>query len=142
VDLWVSGYGNDLDCLAHGEFPEHPGSLDESREKPEIGVSAACIWGANSTDLAEIGPTGYGTWIARMFINSLIMKVLGIVLIIAGIAMIVFRGFSVQTEKKVVDIGPVEINKKENKWIGWPIYAGGLVAIAGVVLLVGAKKRD
>lgn len=70
------------------------------------------------------------------------MKVLGMVLIIAGIAMIVFRGFSVQTEKKVVDIGPVEINKKENKWIGWPTYAGGLVAIVGVVLLVGAKKRD
>lgn len=70
------------------------------------------------------------------------MKVLGTILIIAGIAMIIFRGFSVPTEKKVVDIGPVEINKKENKWIGWPTYAGGLVAIVGVVLLVGAKKRD
>lgn len=70
------------------------------------------------------------------------MKVLGIILIVAGIAMIVFRGFSVQTEKKVVDIGPVEINKKENKWIGWPTYAGGLVAVAGVVLLVAGKKKD
>lgn len=70
------------------------------------------------------------------------MKVLGIVLIIAGIAMIIFRGFSIQTEKKVVDIGPVEINKKENKWIGWPTYAGGLVAIGGVVLLLAGKKKD
>jgi drug/metabolite transporter (DMT)-like permease len=70
------------------------------------------------------------------------MKVLGIILVIAGIAMIVIRGFSVQTEKKVVDIGPVEINKKENKWIGWPTYAGGLVAVVGVVLLVAGKKRD
>lgn len=70
------------------------------------------------------------------------MKVLGIVLIIAGIAMIVFRGFSVQTQKKVVDIGPVEINKKENKWIGWPTYAGGLVAIGGVVLLLAGKKKE
>ncbi|HEY9261977.1 hypothetical protein [Chitinophaga sp.] len=70
------------------------------------------------------------------------MKVPGIILIIVGIAMILFRGFSVQTEKKVVDIGPVEINKKENKWIGWPTYAGGLVAIVGVVLLVGGKKRE
>ncbi|MGO4291672.1 hypothetical protein [Chitinophaga sp. RAB17] len=70
------------------------------------------------------------------------MKVLGIILIVAGIAMIVFRGFSVQTQKKVVDIGPVEINKKENKWIGWPTYAGGLVAVAGVVLLLAGKKKD
>ncbi|SEW53002.1 hypothetical protein [Chitinophaga arvensicola] len=70
------------------------------------------------------------------------MKVLGTILVIVGIAMIIIRGFSVPTEKKVVDIGPVEINKKENKWIGWPTYAGGIVAIVGVVLLVGAKKRD
>lgn len=70
------------------------------------------------------------------------MKVLGIILIIAGIAMIVIRGFSVQTEKKVVDIGPLEINKKENRWIGWPTYAGGIVAIVGVVLMVSGKRRD
>ena len=70
------------------------------------------------------------------------MKVLGIILIIAGIAMILIRGFSVQTEKKVVDIGPVEINKKENRWIGWPTYAGGIVAIVGVVLVVSGKRRD
>ncbi len=70
------------------------------------------------------------------------MKTLGIILIIAGLAMIIIRGFSVQTEKKVVDLGPVEVNKKENKWIGWPTYAGGIVAIVGVVLLVGSNKRN
>ncbi|MET3879766.1 MULTISPECIES: hypothetical protein [Chitinophaga] len=70
------------------------------------------------------------------------MKVLGIILIIAGIAMILIRGFSFQTEKKVVDIGPVEINKKENRWIGWPTYAGGIVAIVGVVLVVSGKRKD
>lgn len=70
------------------------------------------------------------------------MKVLGIILVVVGIAMIIIRGFSVPTEKKVVDIGPVEINKKENKWVGWPTYAGGIVAVVGVVLLVSGKKRD
>lgn len=70
------------------------------------------------------------------------MKVLGIILIIAGIAMILIRGFSVQTERKVVDIGPVEINKKENRWIGWPTYAGGIVAIVGVVLVVSGRRKD
>ncbi|WP_238386635.1 hypothetical protein [Chitinophaga rupis] len=71
-----------------------------------------------------------------------VMKTLGIILVIAGIAMILIRGFSVQTEKKVVDLGPVEVNKKENKWIGWPTYAGGLVAVIGVVLLVGGNKKS
>lgn len=70
------------------------------------------------------------------------MKTLGLVLLIAGIAMIVIRGFSVQTEKKVVDLGPVEINKKENKWIGWPTYAGGVVAIVGLVLVLSGNKKN
>lgn len=70
------------------------------------------------------------------------MKTLGIILIIAGIAMVIIRGFSVQTEEKVLDVGPVEVNKKENKWVGWPTYAGGMVAVVGVVLLLsGSKKR-
>jgi len=70
------------------------------------------------------------------------MKVSGLILIIAGIIMILIPGFFVQTEKKVVDIGPVEINKKENRWIGWPTYAGGIVVVVGVVLLVSGKKRE
>ncbi|MEP6749159.1 MAG: hypothetical protein ABJB86_15605, partial [Bacteroidota bacterium] len=74
-------------------------------------------------------------------LKSTNMKVLATVLIIAGILMIVFRGFSVQTEKKVVDLGPVQINKKENKWIGWPTYAGAIAIAAGAIILIGNRKR-
>jgi drug/metabolite transporter (DMT)-like permease len=70
------------------------------------------------------------------------MKTLGIILIIAGIAMIIVRGFSVQTEKKVVDAGPIQINRKENKWIGWPTYAGAVVALIGVVVVATGKKSS
>lgn len=77
-----------------------------------------------------------------LFIKFIHMKILGIILIVAGIAMVLIRGFSVQTEKKVLDVGPVEVNKKENKWVGWPTYAGGIVAVVGVVLLVSANKRN
>ncbi|UPK67915.1 hypothetical protein [Chitinophaga filiformis] len=69
------------------------------------------------------------------------MKTLGIILIIAGIAMIVIRGFSVKTEKKVVDLGPLEVNKTENRWIGWPTYAGGIVAVVGLVLVLSNRKK-
>ena len=70
------------------------------------------------------------------------MKAAGWILIAIGIIMIIFRGFSVPVEKKVVDIGPVEINKTDNKWIGWPTYAGGILAIVGVVMVATGKKRD
>ncbi|QHS59631.1 hypothetical protein [Chitinophaga agri] len=69
------------------------------------------------------------------------MKTFGLILIIAGIAMIIIRGFSVKQEKKVVDLGPLEVNKTENRWIGWPTYAGGIVAAVGLVLVISGRKK-
>jgi len=69
------------------------------------------------------------------------MKSLGIILIVLGIAMIIIRGVSVPTQKKVVDIGSLEINKTENKWYGWSTYAGAIVAVVGVVLVLSGKKK-
>ncbi|TWV99159.1 hypothetical protein [Chitinophaga pinensis] len=69
------------------------------------------------------------------------MKTFGLILIVAGIAMIVIRGFSVKTQKKVVDLGPVEVNKTENRWVGWPTYAGGIVAVVGLVLVLSDRKK-
>ena len=69
------------------------------------------------------------------------MKTFGIVLIIIGIVMIIIRGVSVPVEKNIVDAGPIKINKTENKWIGWPTYAGAILAAIGTVLVVSDKKR-
>lgn len=68
------------------------------------------------------------------------MKILGIILITAGILMLVFRGFNFTQEKKVIDIGPIEINKKEKKSVEWPIYGGVIALVAGVVLVVTDKR--
>lgn len=69
------------------------------------------------------------------------MKTFGLVLILIGIAMILVKGFSVTTEKKVVDLGPLEVNKKENKWIGWPTYAGAAIAVVGALLVFTSPKK-
>jgi uncharacterized membrane protein len=69
------------------------------------------------------------------------MKTIGIILIVVGIAMVIIRGFSVQTEKKVVDAGPIQINKKENKWIGWPTYAGVLMTVGGIAVVLTNKNK-
>ncbi len=69
------------------------------------------------------------------------MKIAGIILIIIGIVMLVFRQVSFTKEEKVVDLGPVEINKKEKKNIGWPMYAGAIAVVAGVVLVVSDRKK-
>jgi hypothetical protein len=69
------------------------------------------------------------------------MKTFGIILIVLGIVMIIVRGVSVPVQKNVVDIGPVKIDKTENKWIGWPTYAGVVLAVIGTVLVVSDKTR-
>ena len=68
------------------------------------------------------------------------MKIFGIILIAAGILMLVFRGFNFTQEKNVVDIGPIEINKKENKTVAWPMYAGVIALVGGVALILADKK--
>ena len=70
------------------------------------------------------------------------MRVLGIILIVAGILMFVFSGFNYKTEKRVADVGPLKIDKTENHTIGWPVYAGAITLIAGVVVLVAAPKKS
>jgi hypothetical protein len=70
------------------------------------------------------------------------MKAFGWVLIAIGILMIIIKGFSVPVNKKIIDAGPIQVSKTENKWYGWPTYAGGLIAIVGVVMVATSKKNS
>jgi uncharacterized membrane protein HdeD (DUF308 family) len=69
------------------------------------------------------------------------MKPLGIILIVIGIVMLIFRGFSFTKEEKVADIGPLEINKKDKKSVAWPLYAGGIAVAAGVIIVLADRKK-
>ena len=68
------------------------------------------------------------------------MKVFAIILIVIGIVMMVFRSVNFTQEKKVADVGPLEINKQEEKSVNWPLYAGIAVTAAGVIILVAGNK--
>jgi drug/metabolite transporter (DMT)-like permease len=69
------------------------------------------------------------------------MKTIGIILIIIGVAMIVLKGINFQTQKQVAKVGPIQVNKTENKHVGWPTYTGAVIGIVGVVLLVSGSKN-
>ena len=69
------------------------------------------------------------------------MKVLAIVLIVAGAIMMIITGVNVVTKEKVVDLGKVEINKKENNPISWSPILGGVLLVAGIGVFVAAKKK-
>jgi hypothetical protein len=68
------------------------------------------------------------------------MKTLAIILIVIGGVMTLFTGFNLVTKKEVADIGPVEINKTEKTPIAWSPILGGIILIAGIVVLVTSKR--
>lgn len=70
------------------------------------------------------------------------MKIFGIILIAAGILMLIFRNVSFSKEEKVLDLGEVEINKKEKKTVDWPNWAGGIAIAAGVIVIVADRKKS
>lgn len=70
------------------------------------------------------------------------MKIFGIVLVVVGIIMLLMSGISFTTEETVIDAGPIEVNADKERSIEWPVYAGGIVLVAGAILIgVGAKKK-
>ena len=69
------------------------------------------------------------------------MKNLGIVLMVAGLIMVFITGFNLVTEKKVVDIGPIKINKEENHPVQWSPIIGVGILIAGVIVYVTNKNK-
>ncbi|HEY9048822.1 MAG TPA: hypothetical protein VIN08_23125 [Ohtaekwangia sp.] len=70
------------------------------------------------------------------------MKTLGIVVLALGIIMTVFTGFNIVTKKKVVDIGPLEVNKEEKTPVYWSPITGGVLIVAGVLILVAGQRKS
>lgn len=68
-------------------------------------------------------------------------RTIGIILIIVGIVMLAWTGFTYTKKEKVVDAGPIEISADKQKTVNWPPYVGGIVLIAGVIVFVGSRKK-
>lgn len=69
-------------------------------------------------------------------------KTIGIILIILGIIMLLYNSFNFTTTEKVIDIGPVQINKEVNHPIAWSPIIGIVLAFGGVYLIVANTKKN
>jgi hypothetical protein len=52
------------------------------------------------------------------------MKTIGVLLLVAGIATLIWSGFSYTKREKMIDAGPVHISADRQKTVSWPPYAG------------------
>jgi len=70
-----------------------------------------------------------------------VKRIVGILLIAAGLFLLVYQGIPYTTEKKVFDVGPIEGSVEEKKSIPISPVVGGLVFAGGIALLILGGKR-
>lgn len=69
------------------------------------------------------------------------MKTVGIIILIVGLVMTLYSGFSYVTREKVVQMGELEITADVQHTTNWEPYIGlGVMAIGGTILIFGRKK--
>ncbi|RZL19733.1 MAG: hypothetical protein EOO89_02460 [Pedobacter sp.] len=68
-------------------------------------------------------------------------RTIALVMIILGIIMLVWTGFTYTQKEKLVDAGPIQISADKEKSVNWPPYIGGIILVAGVIILTTSKKR-
>jgi len=70
------------------------------------------------------------------------MRIAGIILIIAGAIALIYGGFSYTSEKKAVDLGPLQVYTTEHHNFPVPAILGIAAILGGGILIyAGTKQR-
>jgi TRAP-type C4-dicarboxylate transport system permease small subunit len=69
------------------------------------------------------------------------LRIVAILLIVAGALALAYGGFSYTTETHQAKIGPLELSVKEKETVNIPVWAGLGAVVIGVVLLVVGKGK-
>ena len=71
------------------------------------------------------------------------IAIAGVVLIVLGLATLVYRGVTYTSRETVVDIGPITATAERQKTLPIPPLLGILAVAGGVALMVaGARERN
>jgi len=69
------------------------------------------------------------------------IKVVAVILIIAGILALAFGGFSFTKEKHTAHIGSIDLSLKEKEHVNVPLWAGVAAIVVGAGLLLMRPRR-
>jgi hypothetical protein len=69
------------------------------------------------------------------------IRLVAIVLIVAGVLGLVYGGFSYTKDTTVVKLGPLEVSAKQKETVNVPMWAGiGAIVVGGLLLVLGGKR--
>lgn len=69
------------------------------------------------------------------------MRTFGVILIVLGIAGLIYSGFTYTKKEKVLDVGPLEVQADKKETVSWPTIVPAVLLVGGVVILLTGKKR-
>ena len=70
------------------------------------------------------------------------ITLIGIILIVLGVAAFAFQGISYTTREKAVDLGPIQVTTEQTRTIPLPPIVGGIALAGGIVLLVTGSRKS
>lgn len=68
------------------------------------------------------------------------LAIVGIVLIVLGVAALAYQGFTYTSRETVIDIGPIKATADTQKTVPIPPIAGVVAVVAGVALVVAGRR--
>ncbi len=70
------------------------------------------------------------------------MKIVALLLIVAGLLGLVYGGFSFDRDKTAVKLGPLELKVTQTETVNVPVWAGvGAIVVGGLLLAFGGKAK-
>jgi hypothetical protein len=69
------------------------------------------------------------------------MKIVGVVLVVAGGLALAYGGFSFTKETHKAEVGPLKLSVQEKERVNVPQWAGLGALVVGIVLLVIPSKK-
>ena len=70
------------------------------------------------------------------------VPLLGIILIVLGVAALAYQGFTYTTRETVIDLGPIHATADRQKTVPLPPILGIVAVAAGVALLVVGSRKS
>jgi hypothetical protein len=65
---------------------------------------------------------------------------IGVALVVFGVFALVYHGFTYKTQKRVLEVGPIEATKEEHKTIPLPPVLGAMALVGGMVLIARDRR--
>lgn len=67
-------------------------------------------------------------------------SIIGVVLIVLGLAALAYQGINYTTRDTVIDIGPVHATAERHRTLPLPPMVGAVAVVGGLVLLVAGAR--